>query len=244
MDAYLDISYIFSIINILTFPYFYKRILNIKISVLEVISFITFHLLLYFNAFIFSYYKYINLIFLLVYFLVVYKGDFIKYFFIYLLIYYSNISYSLMLSKDIYLYRGVVLVNNPSSLIYSITIVINAIFIEMIMITIRSIKLLHNYKMNVVIEMFDHCYHLSGYMDSGNTLIKHNLPVVFISDKYLKKDDLKEMIVNGIGVKKCLYIEGKIRIDDTRKDVIYAFVNNVNFKGCECLLNINLMEGQ
>jgi len=242
MDAYLDISFIFTITNILTLPYFYKKILSVKISAIELISLISFNLVLYFNAFLFSNYRYMNLIFLIVYFFVVYRANFIKYLFIYILIYYSNISYALMISKDIYLYRGVILINNPASFIWIITIVVNIIFIEIIMLTIRSIKLLHNYKMNVEIEIFNHIYYLSGYMDSGNTLIKGNLPVVFISDSYLKGDGFKEMIVKGVGTRKCKYIEGKIKIDNVSKDVIYAFVDDINFKGCECLLNINLME--
>ena len=58
-----------------------------------------------------------------------------------------------------------------------------------------------------------------------------------------QKDDLKERIVSGVGLKRCKYTEGNITINGTNKNVICAFVRNISFKGCECLLNINLMEG-
>ena len=85
-------------------------------------------------------------------------------------------------------------------------------------------------------------YQISGYMDSGNTLIKDNKPVIFLNEKYLKTLNFKEMMVSGMGYQKCKYIEGKVNINGTNKCVICAFVNEVSFKGCECLLNINLLE--
>ena len=116
------------------------------------------------------------------------------------------------------------------------------VFIEWIMYTIKKIKLLANYRMEVKLSIGGLEYNFNGYMDSGNTLLKNNIPVIFLNNKYLKKDNLKEMIVSGVGIKKCKYTEGNITINGCNKDVICAFVDNMNFKGCQCLLNINLLE--
>jgi hypothetical protein len=92
------------------------------------------------------------------------------------------------------------------------------------------------------LKIDDCIYDFDGYMDSGNTLIKYDKPVIFLGEKYLRKDNLKEMIVNGVGKKMCKYTEGNITINGSNKSVICAFVDNVSFKGCQCLLNINLLE--
>lgn len=243
MNAYLDLSYIYSLAFVITTPYYFKRILNYKMSVIEIISICFFTIILYFNAFLFGDYKHINLLFLLIYFLVVYQKRFVKFYMIYVFSYYSSLSYGLIISQNIYLYKWVILVSNPGSFFLFLTAFINIFVIEIVMLTIKKIKLLSNYKIKAEIEIGNETYSVIGYMDSGNTLIKEDKPVIFLSTKYLKIDNTKEMIVTGMGVKKCKYVEAKINILNIRKDIICAFVDGISFKGCACLLNIYLMEG-
>ena len=69
MNAYLDLSYIFHVITLLNIPYYFKRILNIKVKGIELVTFSLLSIILYFNVFIFSEHKYLNLLFILVYFI-------------------------------------------------------------------------------------------------------------------------------------------------------------------------------
>ena len=242
MDAYVDLSYIYSVIVVLISPYYLERLLKVKVKIMDLVSLSVFYIVLYFNVFIFSEYKYINILFLLVYFLLVYFKKGIKLFIGFIFCYYSSISYSIILSNNFYLYRGVIFINSPKSFYIVLTAFLNIILIELIMLTIKKIKLLANYNMRVNI-IIDSCnVWVSGYMDSGNTLIKNNKPVIFLNESYMKGDNYKEMLVSGMGERKCRYVEGKIIINDHIKDVVYAFVNGVSFKGCECLLNIHLLE--
>ena len=199
MDAYVDLSYLFHIITLCNIPYYFKKILNIKVSKIELVSFFVFSIVLYFNVFIFRNYPYLNLLFLLVYFLLIYHKRFIKPYLVYLFIYYSNIATSMIFTTNIYLINGLVFLNTPSSIFFVITQLMNIIFIELIMFTIRSIKLLKNYRVKIKIKFKDEYSDFSGYIDSGNTLLVDGLPVIFLKDSYFTEDSYKEMIVNGVG---------------------------------------------
>lgn len=243
MNAYLDLSYIFHILILFTLPYYHKRILNEKLNKLLLISLIVFSLVLYFNVFIFGNYKYINLVFLLVYFLLIYKDKFLKYYLLYLFVYYSNVATTMIFSNDIYLYKGLVFLNSENSFIYIIFILMNIIFIEIIFFSIKSIKLLRNYKSKVKIKVKDKFISCSAYMDSGNTVCIDGLPVVFLRECYFNRDD-KEIVISGIGKKVCKYFKSIIILNEKEKEVIVASGSNNGFKGCDCLLNIHLLEGE
>ena len=243
LNAYLDLSFIYSgIIISLCVPYYFKRILNYKMSILEIISLMVFYIILYFNVFLFKEEIYLNFLFLFIYFALIHPKNIIKSYLVYLIGYYSSLSYGVIMSSDIYMYHGLVFINKESGLFFIISAFINIVIIEILGSMIKKIKLLENYKMKVKLEIDDYIYDFDGYMDSGNTLIKYDKPVIFLSEQYLKKDDLKEMIVSGVGVKRCKYTEGNITINGTNKNVICAFVEDMSFKGCQCLLNINLLE--
>lgn len=146
------------------------------------------------------------------------------------------------MSGSIYIYHGLVFIDKEIALFLVGSAFINIIMIELLGCMVKKIKLLANYKMKVKLKIDDCIYNFEGYMDSGNTLIKYDKPVIFLSEKHLKNDNLKEMIVSGVGIKKCKYTEGNITINGKNKNVICAFVDDISFKGCQCLLNINLLE--
>ena len=91
-------------------------------------------------------------------------------------------------------------------------------------------------------DINDKKYVFNGYMDSGNTLMHDNTPVIFINKNMNFNFDEKIFVntLTGNNVlkgKKCLIsINGK-------SSYTYAYLcssNENDFNGCECLLNIYL----
>ena len=200
-------------------------------------------LILYSNVFIFEEYSNINLIFILVYFGILYRKKFIKYFLIFILSYYGNVSTSMLFTSKIYLYNNLIFIHDPSGFIYIIHQLINIFLIEIICYGVKSIKLLKNYKTNISIKLNDHFSDFSGYIDSGNTLIIDDMPVIFLKEKYFVNKKYKELMVKGMGERKCKYFTTQVILDNKIKNVICASGNNNGFKGCDCLVNIYLLKG-
>lgn len=241
MNAYIDLSYLFSVLVIATFPYYFKKILNVKIKKIEIFCLMVFVAVLYFNIFIFAQYTFLNYLYLFIYFLLLYRNKAIKYYLVFLIVYYGNLASIMIFNDSIYLLKGMVFLNKPSDFLYIILELMNIVFIELIFLSIKSIKLFKNYRKEVEIKIDDIYIKVGGYIDSGNTLIINDLPVVFLQERFFKNKEYKEMIVKGIGVRKCKYFETQIKIDDKEKEVIVASGDSRGYKGCECLININLM---
>ena len=240
MDAYVDLSFIFHLSILCTLPYYYKKIFNHKFKVFETILFFILSITLYFNVFLFPSFKYVNVIFIFLFFLLTYKKHPIKYFFTYMFVYYGNVALILLANEYAYLYNLQIFINDIRGLLFIPMLLVNILVIEIIMFTIKSIELYRNYRMKVKVRIGDNYIEMKGYLDSGNTLLINNLPVIFINEEYFTKDD-KEMIVRGIGISRARYFKTSIEINKTKKDVICAS-SNKEFKGCECLLNIHLLE--
>jgi hypothetical protein len=108
------------------------------------------------------------------------------------------------------------------------------------MLSIKAIKLCKNYRFIIKVKLNDKYIKFLGYLDSGNTLLIEGIPVIFLKEEYFVKGNYQEMIVRGIGNSKCKYFKTKVVINDIEKEVICAS-SKTGFKGCECLININLM---
>lgn len=242
MDAYLDLSYIFHLLILITVPYYFKKIMNKKMKLLELLSLGIVSLLLYLNIFVFENLPFINLLFLFVYFLLIYNRKSIKYYLLFLFVYYGNLATTMIFTNDIYLLGGMVMLNSPSAFLFIFIELVNIVVIEIILFSIRSIKLFKNYRKKIKIEIKGEYKEFLGYLDSGNTLIKDGFPVIFLNETYFIEDKYKEMLVNGIGSRKCKYFRTKVIINNKEKEVICASGNKNGFKGCECLINIHLME--
>ena len=242
MNAYLDLSYICHVITLLNVPYYFKRIINVHFRKIEVILLGLVSIILYFNAFMYTQYPYLNYLYLLLYYVIIYKKNFLKYYVLFLFIYYGNLATCLLFTRNLYLYHGLIFVNQSQAFFNIFIQFINIIIVEIFTLSIHSIKLLKNYRINISIELNNEIKDLSGYIDSGNTLIYDGLPVIFIKEKYLKTEFSKEMIVEGIGKRNCKYFETNININGNKKRVICASGDDRGFKGCDCLLNITLLE--
>lgn len=66
--------------------------------------------------------------------------------------------------------------------------------------------------------------------------------MIFLQENYFKNERYKEMIVRGIGSKNCRYFKTSIIIDNKIREVIVASGKKEGYKGCQCLINIHLME--
>lgn len=241
MDAYVDLSYMFNVLILFTLPYYYKRILNVKMKKIELFSLIVFSLVLYFNVFILEDYNHINLVFIFGYFLLIYQKKILKYLSLYLFTYYSNVAICMIFDTNVYLFKDVVFLNTPSSFFTICFELVNIIVIEIIMLSIKAIKMYKNYRMPIEVKLDNKFVSFSGYLDSGNTLLVEELPVIFLKEEYFKNDKYEEMIVKGVGRSKCKYFKTKVIIQNKEKEVICASSKS-GFKGCDCLININLME--
>ena len=240
MNAYIDISYIFHLLTLLNIPYYCNRFFHMTMKKSELVALHVFSVILYFNVFLFSDLKYINYAFLLVFFFFVYTKEALQYFLLYLFVYMGNVSTVLLFTNEVYLRHGLVFLNNPKGFLFIFAELINILIIELIMLSIKKIKLLKNYYAEVSIKIDDRYRRVMGYIDSGNTLLIEGIPVVFLKEEYFKKKHYDEMIVNGIGTSKSKYFKTKIVVDGQEKQVICASGSNKGYKGCDCLINIYL----
>lgn len=242
MNAYLDLSYIFHLCTLANIPYYFNKIFKKKITNLEMASLGFFSIVLYFNVFMFSDLPYINYLFLLVFFMIVYLKQFVKHYVLYLLVYFGNVSTSMLFSDDLYLFNGLVFLNEPRAIFYVFSQLINILTIEVIMLSVRKIRLLKNYYADIKVKIDNTYINMKGYIDSGNTLLVEGVPVIFLKDEYFGQGKYQEMIVRGVGMTKSKYFKTKIIIYGEEKEVVCASGSNQGYKGCDCLINIYLLE--
>ncbi len=134
------------------------------------------------------------------------------------------------------------MINNPNSFYFIFLELVNIVVIEIIFFSIRSIKLFKNYRLQISVMIDGKYQDFSGYLDSGNTLMKDGLPVIFLSERHFLKGEYNSMIVDGIGKRRCKYFKTNVIVNKKEREVICASGNKDGFKGCDCLINIYLME--
>ena len=199
MNAYVDLSYIGHVITLLNVPYYFKRIFNIKFSKWHFIIMIIVSLLMYFNVFIYMEYQYMNCLVLLGLFFLLYKKHVLKILLLFCFIYYGNLATCMLFTNKLYLYHGVIFIDHPTGFNYLLVQFINILIIEIVMLSIRSIKLFKNFRIKVNLKLEGKFHSFTGYIDSGNTLMHEGRPVIFLQEKYFVNNNFKEMMVTGIG---------------------------------------------
>ncbi len=117
-----------------------------------------------------------------------------------------------------------------------------------IYIYIKQMKMFENRKNKyyaVLIYIGNKTLSLTGYLDSGNTLMhKNNLVIITnLENTFSKKTILVPYTtINGTALLECIKVK-KIKVGDTVFDkVLLGFSNNMNIEGAEVLLNKE-MEG-
>lgn len=243
MEAYIDLSYIFHLLLCISSLKFSKIICNKFLTREKLLLFEISSLVIYLNALLFPNIAiYLNLIYYLLIFYLFNKKEFFSFLLSYIFSYYSQVSIIRIFTNNIYLYKSVVMIYNPTGFFYILMCPLLLLIVNLVTKSIKSLIVLKKYRYNVKVNIENRIYEASAYFDSGNTLKYKDLPVVFLT-KELKDNKLKyeKFLVSGIGKESSEYRKGKIIFEDKERDVYFAYVNKKNFNGCKCLLNVYLL---
>lgn len=243
MDIYIDLSLINYFLNSIISLFLIKNLSlkNIKFYYFIILSVINCLQLtfIYQNFYIcLTLYLLLNLLI----FIKLFKKECVLYLILYLLFSYIS-QFLIMFSFDgLVYYKGIFIISKSVQALSLLCYPIILIIIFIISIFVDKLYRFRNYKEKVFLIINDKKYVFNGYMDSGNTLMHDNTPVIFIN-KNMNLNFDEEIFVNtltGNNVlkgKKCLIsINGK-------SSYTYAYLcssNENDFNGCECLLNIYL----
>lgn len=243
MNVYIDLSILNYFLNSIISLFLIK---NLSLKVIKFYYFIILSIIncfqilfIYQNIYIcYSLYLILNLLI----FIKLFKKECILYLILYLLFSYISQFLIMICFNGLIYYKGIFVINNSGQVLSLLSYPIILIIIFIISIFVDKLYRFRNYKEKVFLIINDKKYVFNGYMDSGNTLMYNNTPVIFINKKFIFDYD-EEILVNTltgnnfVKGKKCLIsINGKISYN-------YAYLctsNESDFNGCECLLNIYL----
>lgn len=243
MEAYIDISYIFHLLLILSSLKFMNITSSYSLSrrktiFLEITSLIT-----YINVLLFSNQSVIyNVFYYIIVFFIFYKSKFLKPLISFIFAYYSQVAMIRIFTNGIYLYKWIVMIHTPSSFFYILICPLLLLIVELITRSIKSLIFLKKYRYDIKLTIQNKIYNLSAYFDSGNTLKFKDIPVIFLTNELKDKNvEYEKMLVEGIGTQNSDYLKGKILFRNEEKDVYCAYVDKKSFNGCKCLLNVYLL---
>lgn len=211
---------------------------NKKLFLLELSS-----IVIYINIFIYpNIANYLNIFFYFILFGLFYRKKFFKPLLTFVFSYYSQIGIIRIFTNEIYLYKGVLMINRPNAFLYILICPLLILIIEISTRSIKALMLLKKYKYNVKVNIRDTIYETNAYFDSGNTLKFKDLPVVFLIEELKDKNiSYEKILIEGIGKESSDYLKGKILFENEEKDVYFAYVKKKSFNGCKCLLNVYLL---
>ncbi len=101
----------------------------------------------------------------------------------------------------------------------------------------------YRFEMDVLMDIDDQVLNLRGFLDSGNTLCHHQIPVLFLNDDYKpyineeKAVELRYLTVDKESV--CRVYPCKIKIENSWKKAYFTTSEHVK-KPIDCLLNSRL----
>ncbi len=254
MDNYLDIALIGNFIT----SYVSKKVADkLIIRTLKHPNYYKLSLIIYFISItiftlLINYFKWYYLfIFLLIFIgISIYIKTFTKTI-IFLIIYYLQCSLLVFFSPYLDYKEGLVLVTYPVGLYhYLLTPFFSLSLLYLSLLIKRKISKV-NYEYNIELLVNDQRFKMKGYLDSGNTLMINNYPVIFLAKKYkylLNLENEKYSInVATINAQEMLdnSIKGKISFKVKNRQVSYEVLisisnNREHFHDYDCLLNLNL----
>ena len=141
VEAYIDISYIFHLLLILSSLKFMKIISSYTLNKRKTFFFELTSLIVYINVLLFSNQSIMyNIFYCITLFVLFYKGKFIIPLISFIFAYYSQIAIVRIFTNGIYLYKWIIMIHTPLSFFY---ILICPILLLTVEIITRSIN--HNY---------------------------------------------------------------------------------------------------
>ncbi|MEF9920841.1 MAG: sigma-E processing peptidase SpoIIGA [Erysipelotrichaceae bacterium] len=128
-------------------------------------------------------------------------------------------------------------------------IIVQWVIILIIMIAIhrkwKSVLIELQYLYNVTLYFPNKTIRLRGYLDSGNMLCHHHLPIIFIDLKYkeyLKKDNIELIVMNTMNAKtKIQAVPVSLKVNGFKKQkVLVSCIGKLTLPiHCDCLLNVH-----
>ena len=243
MKAYIDLSLIVHVV-IFFISMNYAIILNEKVKPSKsykshsfFISLISFLLNLYYIPYFFLFH-------ILIRFFIIFIGkkNYIKTEILTFVFYYLNVAF-LLLVGGTFIYEGILYINRPIATLF--IFVFPLITSIIIVIEKKHLKILKKqnfiYKAKLIIDK--DTFPLKGYLDSANTAMKKELPVIFVNFSLKSYSDEEEIMIQGIndyGYQKGY--KAKIKIKNNTFECYVVSIPTLHLKNhCNCLLNINLL---
>lgn len=156
-----------------------------------------------------------------------------------------GISLTLLSKSKVRMYRYILVITTPSSMIYSLFIPLFYVCLYLSMIFVDNIYRLGNYKVDAIISKNNEKYIYKCYFDTGNTLKFKNVPVIFVAKgKWeFSASEEEEILVSTINGETSYYATKALIELDYNSSSYFVYVVEVeeeSFHGCEILLNAYL----
>lgn len=165
----------------------------------------------------------------------------------YISIYYILIGLAQLFNSGIIVKTQMIVINKPISTLSVFILIIPIIILYILSFLLKKSFLIYHYKYNVYLKINGNIYKFKGYLDTGNTLLKDGKPIIFIKEKVLINEDLKDGINfkyhtlnNKMREEKGYEGEIIIKINYRKiyKKIIFSIVSDdYYFNNCDCLLN-------
>ena len=137
--------------------------------------------------------------------------------------------------------KGIVFINNGYSINLIILVIISPIIIYIYNIQAKKLRNIYNNYYQVSIYYQDKCFSTVGYMDTGNTL-KYNHKPVLLLDKRKNIFEIKNYLlvpyntIDNHSLLKC-FKPDKVIINKKEYNCFIGLIDEVNFDGCDLILN-------
>ena len=166
----------------------------------------------------------------------------------YITIYYILIGLAQLFNSGIIVKTQMIVINKPISTLSVFLLFIPVLLIYVISFLLKKSLLIYHYKYIVFLKVNENIYKIKGYLDTGNTLLKDGKPIIFIKEKVLLNEELKDSVnfkyhtLNNKMREEKGY-EGEIIIKynykKIYKKIIFSLVSDeYYFNNCDCLLNV------
>ncbi len=174
------------------------------------------------------------------------KKNFLTNLIIYNFFYYILSFFLSLLNDGLKIYNGVLVLTSKSGLLVSLLIPLFGLLMLFSSLVIDKTFHLHNYQEVIYLTIGTKTMELKGYLDTGNTLLYNNTPVIFITkeNNIFNEDEFNidmnyQTIASGSTTKLA---KGLISKKGNKEDyfVYIGTSTNKSYHGCQLLLNAYL----
>ncbi len=242
MKAYLDLSIIVHVFISFISLYYAMIIHDLK---KHSYSYKTNHLLigtlayllnLYYIPYFYLFYAFVRL-----FFIFIGKKKYIKTEIFFLLFYFINMGFLLLVGVT-FIYEGILYINRPIATLFMFLLPLITILVYLL--EKRVFKQLKKQKFICKGKLYvdEKAYKIKGYIDTGNTALKKEIPIIFINFDITTSLKKEEIFIQGIdGRKKYKGFKGTFFFLKKEVECYIIFIQDLQIKeNCNCLLNAHL----